>query len=107
METYAGFELKGARKVQLRLSHNYDESSQGVSRNRFKTSDNSGKPDEYFGGLLVDYSVGGKYVKRVSMATAFYHPDCKLKGAKWGKHGMADERLNLGAWIEEPSPKVF
>ena len=107
METYAGFELNGARQVRLRLSHNYDESSQGVSRNRFKTSDNSGKPDEYFGGLLVDYSVGGKYVKRVSMATAFYHPDCKLKGAKWGKHGMADERLDLGAWIEEPSPKVF
>ena len=107
LETYAGFELKGARQVRLRLSHNFNDDTQGVSRNRFKTGDNSGKPTEYFGGILVDYSVGGKYAKRVSMAAAFYNPDCSLKGAKWGKHGMADQRLDFGAWVEEPSPKEF
>ena len=107
LETYAGFELKGARQMRLRLSHNFNDDTLGVSRNRFKTGDNAGKPNEFFGGILVDYSVGGKYVKRVSMAAAFYHPDCTLKGATWGKHGMADERLDLGAWIEEPSPKTF
>ena len=107
LETYAGFELNGARQVRLRLSHNFNDDTQGVSRNRFKTGDNSGKPTEYFGGILVDYSVGGRYTKRVSMAAAFYHPECSLKGAKWGKHGMADERLDFGAWIEEPSPREF
>ena len=107
LETYAGFELKGARQVRLRLSHNFNDGTQGVSRNRFKTGDNSGKPTEYFGGIVIDYSVGGKYSKRVSMAAAFYHPECSLKGAKWGKHGVSDERLDLGPWIEQPSPKEF
>jgi len=107
LETYAGFELEGARQVKLRFSHNYDDTTQGVARNPYKTGDNAGLPTEYFGGISVDYSVGGRYVKRVSMDASFYHPDCRLKGAKWGKHGMADERLDLGAWIEQPSPKTF
>ena len=107
LETYAGFELKGARQVRLRMSHNFNDDTHGVVRNRFKTGDNAGKPTEYFGGILLDYSVGGKYVKRVSMAAAFYHPDCTLKGARWGKHGKADECLDFGAWIEHSSPKEF
>lgn len=107
LETYAGFEFKGVRQVRLRMSHNFNDDTRGVTRNRFKTGDNSGKPTEYFGGILLDYSVGGKYVKRVSMAAAFYNPDCTLKGAWWGKHGIADERLDFGAWIEQPSPKEF
>jgi hypothetical protein len=107
LETYAGFELNGVRQVRLRLSHNFNDDTLGVSRNRFKTGDNRGKPTEYFGGILVDYSVGGKYKKRVSMASAFYNPKCIIKGAKWGKYGIADERLDFGAWIEQPSPKEF
>jgi len=107
LETYAGFELEGARQVKLRLSHNYNDDTVGVARNPYKTGDNAGLATEYFGGIAVDYSVGGKYAKRVSMDASFYHPDCRLKGAKWGKVGVADERLDFGAWIEEPSPKVF
>lgn len=107
LETFAGFEMKGARQLRLRLSHNYSEETSGVNRNRFKTGDNSGKSDEYFGGIQIDYSVGGKYVKRVSMSAAFYHPACSLKGAKWGKWGVSDERLDFGDLIEQPSPKVF
>ena len=107
LETAAGFELDGARQVRLRFAHNFNDDSVGVNRNRFKTGDNAGKPDEYFAGLLVDYSVGGMYVKRVSMSTGFYHPACALRGAKWGKFGRADEILDFGEWLEEPSPRVF
>ena len=58
LETYAGFELQGARQMRLKLSHNFNDDTQGVSRNRFKTGDNSGKPTEYFGGILG--RLGGK-----------------------------------------------
>ena len=107
LETYAGFEFDGARQVKLRLSHNYNDDTTGVDRNRFKTGDNAGLATEYFGGLVVDYSVGGKYMKRVTMSVAFYHPGCRLKGAKWGKHGVADQLLDFGDWIEKPSPTTF
>ena len=107
LETFSGFEFDGARQVKLRLSHNYSDATTGNGRNRFKTNNNAGKATEYFAGLTVDYSVGGKYAKRVSMSVAFYHHACVLKGAKWGKNGVADEQLDFGDWIEEPSPKTF
>ena len=107
LETAAGFELSGARQLKLRFSHNFDDSSLGIGRNRFKVSENMTRATAYFCGVTVDYSVGGKYAKRVTMSAGYHHPDCELNGARWGKYGRADEKLDFGPWIEEPSPKVF
>ncbi len=105
METFAGFELEGARQLKVRLSHTFKEAHTLAFGHVAAWV--PGSADENFTGLLVDYSVGGKYVKRVSMATGLYHPRYKIASPSWGAGRKPDERLDFGDWIDGDAVREF
>ena len=106
LETFAGFELSGARQLRLRFTHNFHE-AYNLSRGRLVTGENPGKPNEYFAGIVVDYRVKGRYARRVSMSTGLYHHEYANKGPKWGVAGSPDDALSLGEWLEGDPSRVF
>ncbi|MDD4018756.1 MAG: hypothetical protein PHV28_12535, partial [Kiritimatiellae bacterium] len=104
-ETFSGFELEGARSVRLKFSHTFgDVISIYLGHITFN---NPGKTNEFFTGFIVDYRVGGKYVKRVSMSTGLFHPAYTLTCPKWGTGRAPDEKIDLGEWINGPKERVF
>ena len=105
METFAGFEFEGAKSLRMKFSHTFGDAISIFFGHVTKYT--PGKESEFFTGLLVDYSVGGKYVKRVSMATGLYHPRYEIARPKWGTGRAPDERLDFGDWIDGKRERIF
>ncbi len=104
-ETFAGFELEGANSARFKFSHTFGEVISIYLGH--VTSNNPGKTNEFFTGLIVDYRVGGKYTKRVSISTGLYDPAYALTCPKWGTGRAPDVKLDLGAWIDGPKERTF
>ena len=105
LETFAGFELEGARQMHFKFSHTFGNAH--TVRFGHVAKYGSGKPSEWFTGLIVDYSVGGKYAKRVSIATGLYNAKYSIPDPSWGTGKVPDERLDLGEWIDEEPERTF
>lgn len=104
VQSFGGFELVGARQIRCRLSHTFADA---IAIRPGHVAFKSGQPGERFTGLVIDYRVGGKYVKRVSFATGLFRADYMIRNPNWGTARQPDERFDLGDWIEEPSGRVF
>ena len=104
VQNYSGFEFDGVRQIRCRFSHTFaDAWAIRPGHVAFK----SGKPGERFTGLVIDYRVGGKYVKRVSFATGLFRADYMIRNPNWGTCRKPDQCLYLGEWIDEPSGRIF
>ena len=100
---WAGLELKGAKKVKLRLDHTFAEAFCIVRGH----ADRSLKPELIFTGIMVDYGVGGRYAKRVSMSMGHYSPKYAVATPHWGTGKAPDSVLELGDFVNERSGRVF
>ena len=101
---YAGLELNGARQIKVRLSHTFG-AVDAIPRGHLRKG--SGKPETNFAGLIVDYRVKGKYVKRVALSVGLYHPKYDRTEPAWGKGGKPDLNLELGDLIEQAPEREF
>ncbi len=105
MDIFSGFEIEGAKSVRCRFSHTFKTA---ISLQMRHTPKNGGhRPEKAFAGLMVDYSVGGKYTKRVAFAAGLYHQKCAVVNPAWGTGRAPDENLDLGDWIEGPAERTF
>lgn len=99
---YAGFELSGAETVQLKLTHNFDR-----ARSFFKAGSHvwlGGEKSKIdFSGIVADYRVGGKYVKRAifSWGVGTRYLQNRFPSG-WGTERVQDVYIRLGNLLEKP-----
>ena len=105
-ETFAGFELYGAKRLSCRISNNFAKAYSVFLGHVIKYSKKD-MEEKSFAGMLVDYRVGGRYVKRVSMAMALYSPAYAIATPTWGTGRKPDECLDFGEWIDESDERTF
>ena len=101
---WAGLELKGAKKIRMRFEHTFNKA---VSIRLGHIVKNAGKPETNFAGLTLDFSVGGRYVKRVSMATGLFNAKYAMAEPPWGTCGAPDGVMELGDFINGPDSREF
>ena len=102
---WAGLELNGARQIKVRLSNTF----QNVRSNTLAhVQKGARQEDKNFTGLVVDYQVDGKYVKRVALSAGLYHLKYSRLDPPWGKsNSKVDLNLELGDLINISAEKVF
>lgn len=94
---FAGFELNGAKQVQLKLENSfYEASSMEVERHVVKYR----RSPREFAGLLLDYRVNGAYAKRVALSVGVLSPKADNPAPAWGKKGKPDQYIDLGNLLD-------
>ncbi len=101
---FAGLEIEGLHKVQLRLSNTFHDAfhMRGIGFH-VPPRNNSGN----FAGLVVDYHTSSGYSKRVRLAAGVLHAKCSSPHPDYGKPGLADETRDLGASLIETPEATF
>ncbi len=97
---FAGLEIEGLRRVQVRLSNTFHDAFHYRGEGHHVPS----RPNSRnFAGIVVDYHTPEGYVKRVRFAVGVMHPECSSTWPDWGAAALADEARDLGsALIEVP-----
>ena len=102
---WAGLELNNARQIKVRLNSTF-KNSKSISLSHIRKG--AGKPDTNFAGLIVDFQVNGKYVKRVALSMGLYNTQYSRTEPAWGKaNSKADMNLELGDFINNDTVKEF
>ena len=102
---WAGLELKNASQIKVRLTHTFKDTT---SNTRAHVQKGARQEDKNFVGLVIDYQVNGKYVKRVALSAGLYHAKYSRLDPPWGKaNSKADLNLELGDFINSDPEKVF
>ena len=101
---WAGLELNGAKQLKVRLSNTFSAAN-SIRLGHLRKG--AGKPDKNFTGLIFDFSVNGKYTRRVAMSVGLYHPKFSRIDPPWGKADKVDLNLELGDFINSDPVKEF
>ena len=106
LEAFAGFEFSGLKKAKLRFAHTFNDAFTIRLKHTYPWG--AGDSSQHFAGIVVDYRVNGKYVKRVNLFTGLFHPkSVVVNPATWGKGAKPDSCRELGNWIEEKPERTF
>ena len=102
--TYAGMEFSNARQVRLKVDNTFASEIHDGAKPRL-----SGLSSDHlnFIGLVLDYSVDGKYSKRVTLSLGGYVPKFNTGNPPWGAEKAPDMHLELAEVIAVPESKVF
>jgi len=104
MSSFAGLELANTKQLNLRLSHTFMDTK---SLDFGHVRKGAGAPETNFAGMLLDYKVNGKYVKRVAIAFGLYNAQYNRVDPFWGKGAKPDLVLELGDIINTVRVKEF
>lgn len=108
MENFSGFEIADARRLSLRFSTDFIHAA--------TASADSGhaapwtlkySPDKIFAGLIVDYRVGGRYIRRVVHSAGLGRETCTVAQPFWGTGSKPDAFRILGNWLDSGEPHEF
>jgi hypothetical protein len=106
LEAFAGFEFSGLTKAKFRFTHTFNDAFTIRLKHTYPWG--AGDSSTHFAGMVVDYRVNGKYVKRVNLFTGLYYPkSVVVNPATWGKGAKPDSCRELGNWIEEKPERTF
>jgi hypothetical protein len=99
IDHYAGLEFSGAETLRLKLTNSfYKAHSLGGDHNHVYSK----APHKDFSGLIVDYRVDGKYVKRVAFSIGLGSEKLKNAFPAWGKNKVQDIHVSLGDLLNKP-----
>ena len=108
MANFAGFELSGAKTLNLRFSFDASNSVPYIAYTGHAAPwAFEHNPSIFFVGLMVDYRVGGKYVKRVALSLGRKQAEFALETPPYGARRRPDDYLSLGEWLDDPAPREF
>lgn len=108
MSNFAGFELSGAKTLSLRFSADATNSVPYIARTGCAAPwAFEHRPGIFFIGLMLDYRVGGKYMKRVALSIGAKQMECAIETPRYGARRRPDDYQLLGEWLDGPSPREF
>ena len=107
LKCWAGFRMKGAKRLKLRFRHTLQEAH--GSHLGYTYPWGWGTYAELFTGLVLDYHCSSGFVKRVSLSTGLFSDRCIAVFPWWGaaKGARESENLLLGEWVESPAEREF
>ena len=102
---WAGLELNNARQIKFRFNSDFKNSK---SMRLAHVQKGAGSPDTNFTGMIIDFQVNGKYVKRVALHMGLYNSAYSRVEPAWGKsNSKVDMNLELGDFINTDTVKEF
>ncbi|MBR4219706.1 MAG: hypothetical protein IKR81_01045, partial [Victivallales bacterium] len=100
---FAGLELTGAKQLSFSLENSFFHCpSIRAGADAYWLN-----PATNFIGLVVDYRVEGKYVKRTAFSVGSYNSKMKNDYPHWGANKVQDQLIDLGSLIEEKNRHEF
>ena len=102
--SFAGFEIKNLRKVQIRLTNTFHDAfhSRGPGHHVPERPNSRN-----FAGIVIDYHTPEGYTKRVRLAVGVLHPKCSSTQPDYGRFALADETRDLGSGVIEAPESTF
>ena len=104
VNTCAGFELSGARQIELKLKNTF---SDNPAQFKGHVMYNYRNPALDFAGFVIDYRVGGKYTYRVTCSVGLYSDKLRNPLPPWGCGRVQDRAYDLGQLVDERAEHVF
>ncbi len=104
LKAYAGFELNGARQVRLRLANTFFDNPT-LSNTHVTYNYRNSALD--FAGLVLDYRVKGKYVRRINLSAGIYNSRLRNPFPPWGCGRVQDRHFDLGPLVDKSREQTF
>jgi hypothetical protein len=101
----AGLELKGVRRVQVRLDNSFYGNFSLRARGRHEPMYHGSSRE--FAGIVVDYNTAEGYTKRVFLSVGVLHRTCTSPYPAYGRNAHADTMLEFGDLVNQGPSKVF
>ncbi|MBN1445683.1 MAG: hypothetical protein JW957_06215, partial [Candidatus Omnitrophica bacterium] len=102
---FAGIEMEGVKKIELRLKHTYMDSFH-LRSPRMHVHQYARAKSE-FAGFMVDYHTSGGYTKRAAFSVGVMNPELNTSNPPYGRQGKPDVKIDLGDIVNETREKVF
>ena len=101
---FAGFEMEGAKALRVRLHSNFGQATALIDGH---ITYNFKHPEQDFAGFVIDFSVDGKYTKRVALSVAIFNKLLKGILPPWGCARKLNEHYDLGPIADNAPENVF
>ncbi len=102
---FAGIEMEGAKKIELRLKHTYMDSFHLRSPKMHIHQYARAKSE--FAGFMVDYHTAEGYTHRAALSVGVMNPELNTSNPPYGKQGKPGVKIDLGDIVNETREKVF
>jgi len=103
-KNFAGFEFDGAKQLRVKFRSTFGEAT---ALNGSHITYNRKQPKVDFAGFVIDFSVNGKYSKRVALSTAIYDKRLEAVLPPWGCARKLDAHFDLGPIAEEAAEQTL